>query len=148
MSDINPQEFGRVSADVDELKQKAVVLLTSNSKRKDENISMSERLISMEGSIEELGNALRGQTAVIEGIHDDIADTKTDVSDLRGEVAEIKGIIESRSFNWSKFMSGVLTAKGMALTVIAFVCLTVLGLSITSPESIPAFLNALSDIKK
>jgi hypothetical protein len=139
MSEIEPKDFGMVLAQVEILQKDSDRLTASNEARRRETIYMSEKLSNMDA-------ALRGQAKAIEEMSDEMHATKSETIKTREEVAKLTGLIEgmnANSFNWSKFMSGIVTPKGMIITIFAITALTAIILSITAPEHLPLFFDTV-----
>ena len=55
--------------------------------------------------------------------------------------------LESKSFNWSKFMRGCISPRGMVLIIALLLSSTTIALAILAPETLPAFFEAVPKAK-
>lgn len=132
-----------VERDVDGLK-------TSNTKRKQENLTVGEKLNSMQSQIGSMDAVLRGQAKSIEAFHDDMKELSHDTKETSIAVAKLTGIVEGldkKAFNWYKFWSGVVSPKGMILTIFGITSFTIIILAILSPENLTPFFELMKSKK-
>lgn len=103
-------------------------------------VEMGKQITSLESVSEE---TQRQVGALNDTVH--MVDSKVDgltsvVSELKGEL----GVLNKKSFDWPEFWSGVMTPRGMFLSSVAMICMTVVLLSVAAPETIEAFMNGIA----
>ena len=125
-------------------------LKDSNERRKQVNMSVGEKLSSLQNQVSAIDAALRGQAKATEGIHDDMTEIRRETKETANAVAKLTGIVEEinkKSFNWSKLMSGIISPKGMVLSILIITSFTIIMLAQISPEHLPLFFDVVKSKK-
>lgn len=103
-------------------------------------VEMGKQIASLESASEE---TQRQVGAVNDTVH--MLDSKVDgltsvVSELKGELS----VLNDKTFDWARFWRGVITPRGMFLSSLAMICVTVVVLAITAPETIESFMDGIA----
>lgn len=140
MTESQLQIIGQLQSDAKNTKADVEKLFASNTKRKDENTENAFNLQSILHTVEETNTLVNGLATGMEEIREKV----NSIDDKMVHMDSRINSLEDRQFDWSKFMSGLMTAKGMALVTI--VCVTAFGFGILffSPEDLPQFLDKVS----
>lgn len=149
-----------LSVRVETIGEDVKTLFVKDSKRKEETSSLSDRMIESEYTQRGLVKSMEGLADRMDDIDKKFGDLSKDVSALekQGEhmsdkidristaVDKMTGTLdemERRQFDWSKFLSGLVSTKGMTMVIIGIISMTVIILSVTAPDQIGIFLNGI-----
>ena len=143
MSENHAQEIGALQANVKNAKDDIVRLSHSNARRKQENIDAALKQNSIQHTVEKTNTITTGVAESMEELKQSMDEVKTSMANMDGRIT----ILEERAFDWPKFLSGVVSKKG--LLVIFMVCITIIILTLArnAPETLPQFFDLIKASK-
>jgi len=144
-------ELGKLGVRVENLENEKDSSNANHERRRGEISDMTERFNKVENRLQQVETALNGQAESMIGLSSEMHTTRDETVATREEVAKLSGLIEGmtqKSFNWSKFMSGLITAKGMILCALFITAFTTMFLAVVSPEHLPQFFDTVKAAKQ
>lgn len=155
MSDLDQQLLGELKRATDNLQDDAKSLYGSNSRRKDEISGLgtaiveerSQRKLEFEQVLHavEESNAIGAQVVEkVDGVVNDVHKLTCRFDTLETTVIEIN----RHQFDWSKFMKGCISPKGILLISIIGFFITTIFLSILAPEMLSEFFETIPKAKQ